>query len=55
MRTMPKMSSSPFSFPEFKGATRTLVFVNLATFFALLLAQVDVCGAGGEPLCAAEL
>jgi membrane associated rhomboid family serine protease len=38
------MSSSPFSFPEFKGATRTLVFLNLATFFAFLLAKLMSAG-----------
>ncbi len=41
---MPRMSSSPFSFPEFKGATRTLVFVNLATFFAFLLIKLMAAG-----------
>jgi membrane associated rhomboid family serine protease len=29
--------SIPFSFPEFRGATRRLVLTNLATFFVLLL------------------
>ena len=37
---MRRIGSSPFSFPDFRGATRTLVFVNLATFFAFLLAQL---------------
>jgi membrane associated rhomboid family serine protease len=37
---MPRIGSSPFSFPDFRGATRTLVIVNLATFFAFLLAQL---------------
>ena len=37
---MARIGSSPFSFPDFRGATRTLVFVNLATFFAFLLAQL---------------
>ncbi len=37
---MRRIGSSPFSFPEFRGATRTLVFVNLGTYFAFLLAQV---------------
>jgi membrane associated rhomboid family serine protease len=36
---MPRIGSSPFSFPEFRGATRRLVFLNLFAFFALLLAQ----------------
>src|SRR5579862_3122210 len=34
---MRRIGSSPFSFPEFKGATRTLVFVNLGAYFVLLL------------------
>jgi membrane associated rhomboid family serine protease len=37
---MRRIGSTPFSFPEFRGATRTLVFVNLATFFALLVLQM---------------
>jgi membrane associated rhomboid family serine protease len=34
---MRRIGSSPFSFPDFRGATRSLVFVNLAAFFAFLL------------------
>jgi membrane associated rhomboid family serine protease len=37
---MRRIGSSPFSFPEFRGATRTLVFTNLAAYFAFLLAQM---------------
>jgi membrane associated rhomboid family serine protease len=37
---MRRIGSSPFSFPEFRGATRSLVFVNLGAYFALLLAQL---------------
>jgi membrane associated rhomboid family serine protease len=37
---MRRIGSSPFSFPEFRGATRTLVFVNLGAYFAFLLAQL---------------
>jgi membrane associated rhomboid family serine protease len=37
---MPRIGSSPFSFPEFRGATRGLVFLNLFAFFALLVAQL---------------
>jgi membrane associated rhomboid family serine protease len=33
------MGSTPFSFPEFRGATRRLVLVNLAAFFLLILAN----------------
>ena len=36
---MPRIGSSSFSFPEFRGATRRLVFLNLCAFFALLLAR----------------
>ena len=36
---MPRIGSTPFSFPEFRGATRRLVFLNLFAFFALLLAR----------------
>lgn len=36
---MPRIGSSPFAFPDFSGATRRLILINLGTFFALLLAQ----------------
>ena len=36
---MRRVGASPFSFPEFRGATRRLVLLNLGAFFALLLAQ----------------
>jgi len=39
LTTMRRVGASPFSFPEFGGATRRLVLVNLGAFFALLLAQ----------------
>ena len=35
---MPRVGASSFSFPEFRGATRRLVLVNLAAFFAVLVA-----------------
>lgn len=35
---MPRIGSSPFAFPDFRGATRRLILLNLATYFALLLA-----------------
>lgn len=31
------MGTTPFAFPEFRGATRRLVLVNLATYFVLLV------------------
>ena len=37
---MPRSGASPFSFPDFRGATRRLVLLNLCAFFALLLAQL---------------
>src|ERR1035437_1070137 len=37
---MPRIGSSPFSFPDFSGATRRLILWNLAAYFALALAQL---------------
>jgi membrane associated rhomboid family serine protease len=37
---MPSVGSTPFAFPEFRGATRRLVLWNLAAYFALALAQM---------------
>lgn len=37
---MPRIGSSPFSFPDFKGATRRLILINLAAYFVLLLASL---------------
>jgi len=37
---MPRSGASPFSFPEFRGATRRLILANLSAFFALALAQM---------------
>ncbi len=34
---MPRLGASPFAFPDFHGATRRLVLVNLAAFFVLAL------------------
>ncbi|MGB6743947.1 MAG: rhomboid family intramembrane serine protease [Terracidiphilus sp.] len=36
---MPRLGSSPFAFPDFTGATRRLILINLGTFFALLVGQ----------------
>ncbi len=44
---MRRIGSSPFSFPEFRGATRTLVFANLAAYFAFLVAQMVSAGTAG--------
>jgi membrane associated rhomboid family serine protease len=40
MTTMPRLGSTPFAFPEFRGATRSLVLWNLAAYFALKLAEL---------------
>jgi membrane associated rhomboid family serine protease len=37
---MARMGPMSFSFPEFHGATRRLILVNLAAFFLLLLVQL---------------
>ena len=37
---MPRIGSSPFAFPDFKGATRRLILVNLAAYFALLVGSL---------------
>lgn len=34
---MPRMGQLPFAFPDFSGATRRLVLINLGAFFALLI------------------
>jgi membrane associated rhomboid family serine protease len=34
---MPRFGSTPFAFPDFRGATRRLVLWNLAAYFALAL------------------
>ncbi|MDR3723597.1 MAG: rhomboid family intramembrane serine protease [Terracidiphilus sp.] len=46
MRTL---GSTPLAFPDFRGATRTLILANLATYFALFLAHV-VYGVQGAAL-----
>jgi hypothetical protein len=37
---MARLGASPFSFPDFRGATRRLVLLNLAAYFVLLIAQL---------------
>lgn len=37
MHTMARIGATPFAFPDFSGATRRLVLVNLAAYFALYL------------------
>jgi membrane associated rhomboid family serine protease len=40
MTTMPRLGSTPFAFPEFRGATRSLVLWNLAAYFVLKLVEL---------------
>lgn len=44
---MARIGSSPFAFPDFRGATRRLILVNLATYFGLLLAGLALRGGAG--------
>jgi membrane associated rhomboid family serine protease len=37
---MPRLGASPFSFPDFHGATRLLVLANLGAFFGLLVVEM---------------
>jgi membrane associated rhomboid family serine protease len=39
---MPRLGSTPFAFPEFRGATRRLVLWNLGAYFALALAGLAI-------------
>jgi hypothetical protein len=39
---MPRLGSSPFSFPDFRGATRRLVLLNIFAYFALVLLQLAI-------------
>jgi len=41
---MPRLGTSPFAFPDFHGATRRLVLVNLAAFFVLALVELVSAG-----------
>ncbi|MDE3163427.1 MAG: DUF1751 domain-containing protein, partial [Acidobacteriota bacterium] len=34
---MRRLGSTPFAFPDFRGATRRLILVNLAAYFALIV------------------
>jgi membrane associated rhomboid family serine protease len=43
---MPRFGSSPFAFPDFRGATRRLILINLATFFALWIGSALSSAAG---------
>ena len=45
---MPRSGSSPFSFPDFRGVTRSLVLLNLFAYFALVLAQLTTQEHGSQ-------
>jgi membrane associated rhomboid family serine protease len=47
---MPRFGATPLSFPDFTGATRRLVLVNLVAFFLLLLAQLAFREASGPAI-----
>jgi hypothetical protein len=42
MTMMRRLGSTPFAFPEFRGATRRLVLWNLAAYFALAVAEMVI-------------
>jgi hypothetical protein len=44
---MPRIGATPFAFPDFHGATRRLVILNLAAYFALALAGLMFPAATG--------
>lgn len=41
---MPRIGATPFAFPDFHGATRRLVLVNLVAYFALALGTMATPG-----------
>ena len=45
---MPRLGSTPFAFPDFSGATRRLILINLGAFFALLVAQLALRAQAGD-------
>jgi membrane associated rhomboid family serine protease len=45
---MPRIGSTPFAFPDFRGATRRLLLWNLAAYFALALAGLAAPAAADE-------
>lgn len=46
--TMPRLGASPFSFPDFRGATRRLILINLCAYFGLALLQFALPAVGGS-------
>src|SRR5208282_5119898 len=45
---MRRFGSTPFAFPEFRGAARRLVLINLIAFFALLVLQLTSQSTAGD-------
>ena len=45
---MPRIGASPFSFPDFRGATRRLILANLGAYFALALLGLALPAVAGE-------
>lgn len=43
---MRRIGSTPFAFPEFRGATRQLILINLCAYFALLIAGLAPASTG---------
>ena len=41
---MRRFGSSPFAFPDFQGATRSLILINLVAYFVLLLPSLASAG-----------
>jgi membrane associated rhomboid family serine protease len=41
---MARIGSSPFAFPDFRGATRRLILINLVAYFGLLIANLALRG-----------
>jgi membrane associated rhomboid family serine protease len=48
MITMARIGATPFAFPDFRGATRRLVLVNLVAYFALYLGGFVAPAAAGH-------
>src|SRR5579863_6365853 len=43
---MARIGSSPFAFPDFRGATRRLILINLAAYFLLLIVNAATSWGG---------
>ena len=48
LKTMRRLGSSPFAFPDFSGATRQLILINLGTYFALAMAGLMSAATAGS-------